>query len=41
MHSEEKNLRHDIIMTEQEFAQHGKRLWALREKGFNLKVIES
>jgi len=40
MHSEETNLRHDIIMTEKEFEQYGKRLWALQEKGFQIKIIE-
>ena len=41
MHSEAKTTRHDIIMTESEFNQYGKRLWALREKGFTVKVLES
>jgi DNA excision repair protein ERCC-3 len=40
MHSEAKNLRHDIIMTEAEKEQYGKRLWALQEKGFTIKVLE-
>jgi hypothetical protein len=31
--------RHDIIMTEGEAHEHGKRLWALQEKGFTIKVI--
>ncbi len=39
MHSEEKNVRHDIIMTEKEFESYGKRLWALQEKGFTVKVL--
>jgi DNA excision repair protein ERCC-3 len=39
MHSEEKDVRHDIIMTENEFSQYGKRLWALQEKGFTIKVV--
>jgi DNA excision repair protein ERCC-3 len=38
MHSEKTNLRHDIIMTEGEFSQYGKRLWALQEKGFTIKI---
>ncbi|MCK9578724.1 DEAD/DEAH box helicase family protein [bacterium] len=38
MHSEKTNLKHDIIMTEAEFHQYGKRLWALQEKGFTIKV---
>lgn len=38
MHSEEVG-RHDIIMTEKELAAHGKRIWALQEKGFTVKVI--
>jgi hypothetical protein len=33
MHSEEAE-RHDIIMTEQEVRDYGKRIWALQEKGF-------
>ena len=40
MHSQASNLRHDILMTEDEYSQYGKRLWALREKGFTIKVIE-
>ena len=40
MHSEEKDVRHDIIFTENELEQYGKRLWALQEKGFTIKVIE-
>lgn len=39
MHSDEAE-RHDIIMTEAEFQSHGKRLWALQEKGFTVKVAE-
>lgn len=39
MHSESKNVRHDIIMTESEISQYGKRLWSLQEKGFTVKVI--
>ena len=38
MHSE-KAERHDIIMTEGEAHEHGKRLWALQEKGFTIKVV--
>lgn len=38
MHSESKNLRHDIIMLQQEFHDYGKRLWALQEKGFTIEV---
>jgi len=38
MHSEKTGLRHDIIMTEGEFSQYGKRLWALSEKGFTIKI---
>lgn len=41
MHSLESNVRHDIIMTEKEFTEYGKRIWALREKGFTVKVYES
>lgn len=38
MHSEVAE-RHDIIMTEAELRDHGKRLWALQEKGFTIKVL--
>lgn len=38
MHSEIPNVRHDIIMTEQEISSYGKRLWALQEKGFTIKI---
>ena len=41
MHSLEKDVRHDIIMTEKEIQLYGKRLWALQEKGFHIKVQES
>lgn len=41
MHSDMKNLQHNIIMTQAEFSSYGKRLWALREKGFHLKLIEN
>lgn len=37
MHSLEKDIRHDIIMTQAEFDSYGKRLWSLQEKGFTLK----
>ncbi len=37
MHSDVAE-RHDIIMTEPEFNAHSKRLWALQEKGFTVKV---
>lgn len=40
MHSEEKDVRHDIIMTSQELESYGKRLWSLQEKGFTIKIIE-
>jgi DNA excision repair protein ERCC-3 len=30
--------RHDIIMTESEMQKYGKRLWALQEKGFTIKI---
>ncbi len=39
MHSEEAE-RHDIIMTEQEVKLYGKRIWALQEKGFTIKIHE-
>jgi len=38
MHSKEKDLKHYIIMTEEELSKHSKRLWALREKGFNVRI---
>ena len=38
MHSQAKSTRHDIIMTDSEFSQYGKRIWALREKGFEIKI---
>lgn len=41
MHSQAQHLRHDILMTEDEYSQYGKRLWALREKGFTIKVSET
>lgn len=40
MHSNSKNKKHDILMTEEEMARFGKRLYALREKGFKLNVYE-
>lgn len=40
MHSEEKNVKHDIIMTKEEIETYGKRLWSLQEKGFSIKIIE-
>lgn len=40
MHSDEKDVRHDIIFLERELEQYGKRLWALQEKGFTIKVME-
>lgn len=41
MHSQQKNKRHDIIMTELEFQNYPKRLWVLEEKGFHVKIIEN
>ena len=41
MHSGEKDLRHDIIFTEKELEDYGKRLWSLQEKGFTINVIEN
>ena len=40
MHSEIAE-RHDIIMTEKEITQYGKRLWSLQEKGFQVKIVSS
>jgi superfamily II DNA or RNA helicase len=37
MHAE-KPERHDIVMTEAEMQKYGKRLWALQEKGFTVKI---
>jgi len=34
----DKPERHDIIMTEGEMQKYGKRLWALQEKGFTVKI---
>lgn len=39
MHSQAQNTRHDIIMTQQEFNEYGKRLWILQEKGFKIKIV--
>ena len=39
MNSLEKDTKHDIIMTEKEMEKYGKRLWALQEKGFHIKVV--
>ena len=39
MHSEEAE-RHDIIMAEQEVRDYGKRIWALQENGFTIKIHE-
>lgn len=41
LHSQESDLAHDIIMTRNELEQYGKRLYALQEKGFTVKVRES
>ena len=41
MHSELTDVRHDIIMTADERRQYGKRLYALQEKGFTLKIREN
>ena len=40
MHSNETDVRHDIIFTEKELEDYGKRLWALQEKGFTIKVVQ-
>ena len=37
-HSEEKG-EHIILMTEKEFEDYGKRLYAIQEKGFKIQVI--
>lgn len=41
MHSDATSKRHDIIMTEKEYEDYGKRIWVLQEKGFQVKVVES
>lgn len=38
MHSDVAE-KHDIIMTESEITNYGKRLWALQEKGFDIKLV--
>ena len=38
MHSE-KAESHHILMTEKEINMYGKRLWALQEKGFTIKIV--
>lgn len=40
MHSQQKNKRHDIIMTQNEFDSYKKRILVLEEKGFHVKIIE-
>jgi DNA excision repair protein ERCC-3 len=37
-HSSEKDKRHDIIMTDQEYADYGKRIWVLEDYGFHVRV---
>lgn len=39
LHSENAE-RHDIVMTEHELKDYGKRLWGLQEKGFTIKVVQ-
>ena len=39
MHSLSKNKKHDIIMTLDEFNKYKKRILALEEKGFHVKII--
>ena len=39
MHSQKAD-RHDIIMYPDEWEKYGKRLWALQEKGFSIKMVE-
>jgi len=41
MHSNETDVRHDIIFTEKEIDSYGKRLFALQEKGFAVKIHTS
>ena len=40
MHSKLPGLRHDILMTHNEYAQYENRLWALTNMGFDVKVEE-
>lgn len=39
MHSQVQEPQHDIIMTRDELVKYGKRLYALQEKGFKIKMI--
>ena len=39
MHSEMPDVQHDIIFTQKEIDSYGKRLWALQEKGFQVKIM--
>jgi DNA excision repair protein ERCC-3 len=41
MHSRSHEPQHDIIMTREELAKYGKRLYALQEKGFRVQVVGS
>lgn len=41
MHSAAKNKRHDIIMTYDEWSSYSKRLLALEEKGFHVRILEN
>lgn len=40
MHSP-KAEKHDILMTEKEFNDYGKRIWVLQEKGFHVRIVDS
>jgi len=40
MHTEMEKVRHDILMTREEVAKYGKRLWSLQERGFQVEVEE-
>ncbi len=41
MHSQQKNKRHDIIMTYAEFDKYKKRLLSLENNGFHVRLLEA
>ena len=41
MHSKQKNKRHDIIMTYEEFTKYKKRLLSLEGNGFHVRLLEA
>jgi len=38
MHSQKREPQHIIIMTEEEFQKYEKRLYAITERGFNIRI---